>query len=692
VTDIGDGRGMMRLGPRHLPAMASGLLALVLVALAFLPWGEWLGAGRVPDVTLYQAAVRRWLVWGGPLLVAAFLASLVLGARLDHLVESRLSSLAKVSVPAYGASLAAITAIIAALASVFAFDRNPHIIDTFAQLFHARIFAQGKLGAPAPQGIEFFIGQFLLQHDGRWFSQYPPGHPLILAAGLRVGLAWLVNPLAAAATVLLVYGAARRLLGENGGKLAALLFALSPFVLLMSGSYMNHVTALFFLTLALYASVRAQDGADGTRWVVLVGMAVGAAATIRPLEAVAWCIVLGAWIAHRQGWRRGLMYGGACALAVSPLLAYNTLTTGSPFRFAYTLLWGRGHGLGFHPDPWGEPFTPAMSLANTAIDFQRLNIDLFGWPLPCLVFVIVALLVAARDERERGVAAVLAALLVAAPAAYFFYWHHDSYLGPRFLYASVVPAVLLTSLGIGALDRRLGRWRSALRVCVAGCLLYGLAVTLPQNAGVVAGMERDFKLHPDAQARAAGIGEGIIFVKVGWGERLGGRLRGWDIPAADVKRSLRAVDGCRLQRALDEADSMAAMERDRAAIGEELRRRLVDWREQSLPVVKGRLPDASVGMDTTRSLSQGCHSEAAWDDSGFIRYEPFVWRNDPWLRGVIYARYLGPEINRRLLDRYPRRSAYIYAPPSREPGVEPVLFPHARPSTGARPETEAVRP
>jgi hypothetical protein len=631
-------------------------------------------------------------VWGGSLLSVALLASLALGTRLDALVESRLSSLAKVSVPVYGASLAVTTAAIAVLASTFAFQRNPHIIDTFAQLFHARIFAQGKLIAPAPQGIEFFIGQFLLQHDGRWFSQYPPGHTLLIAAGLRAGLAWLVNPLFAAGTVLLVYGAARRLLGENSGKLAALLFALSPFVLLMSGSYMNHVTALFFLTLALYAAVRTQEGSTSARWVVLAGMAVGAAAAIRPLEAVAWGIVLGIWIAHRQGWTRGLICAGACALAVTPLLAYNAFTTGSPFRFAYTLLWGRGHGLGFHPDPWGEPFTPAISVANTAIDLQRFNIDLFGWPLPCLVFVIVALLVAARDEREWRVTAVLACLLVAAPVAYFFYWHRDSYLGPRFLYASVIPAVLLTAVGIAALDRRLGRWRSALRTCVAGCVLYSLAMTLPRNAGVVAGMEPDFKLHPDAQVRAAGIADGIVFVKVGWGERLAGRLRGWDVPAADVERSLRAVDGCRLQRALDDADSTAT-ERERVPIREELRQRLADWREQELPVAWGRLPDASVGIDTTQELSQGCHAEAAWDDSGFIRYEPFVWRNDPWLRrGVIYARYLGPEINQRLLDRYPQHSAYIYARPSRDPGVEPVLFPHALPSTGAGPKTEAVRP
>lgn len=676
-----------------MPAMAYALLAIALATIAFLPWGVWLDGAAAFDLVLFRSAARQWLVWGGALMGVALLGRLALGKRLDEALESRLESLSKLPPTTYAVCIALAAGSIAVLAAALAFERNPHILDTVAQLFQARVFAQGSATAPAPERIEFFIGQFLLERDGRWFSQYPPGHPALLALGLRAGVPWLINPLALAGTVPLVHGIARRLLGERIGALATLLFALSPFVLLMSGSYMNHVTVVFFLALALYALVRVVHDGAPRRWVAVAGVALGFAALIRPLESAAWAAVLAAWLAMRRGWSSALALGAACGVAASPLAAYNAITTGHPFRFGYELLWGRGHGLGFHADPWGEPFTPLRALANTALDFQRLNVDLFGWPLPSLTFLVLILAFASRDERSREHLGILTALLLAAPVAYFFYWHHDTYLGPRFLYASVIPAVLLTAAGIGALDRRLASWRPVLRIVVIGAVFYSVATSLPRNAGVVAGMAPGFALDPDEQVRREGIGEAVVFVKVGWGSRLVGRLRGWQVPAADVERVLRSVDGCRLQRALDESDSMAALGRDAELVREQLRRRLTDWRAANLPVSAAGLPDASVRLDTTRVLSERCLAEVRWDESGFIRYEPFVWLNDPWLRrGAIYARYLRPDLNARLMTDVQRAKAYLYAPASPEPGARPMLLPTAIPRAAESTATDPSQP
>jgi hypothetical protein len=664
-----------------MSAIGYALLAIALAVIAFLPWAVWLDRARAFDLVLFRSAARSWLAWGSTLCGLALLARLTFGQRLDTALESRLESMSRASSRTYALGLALITGSIAALISALAFGRNPHILDTVAQLFQARIFAQGSVTAPAPAHIEFFIGQFSLQHEGRWFSQYPPGHSALLALGLRAGLPWLVNPLAAAGTLVLVHGIARRLLGERTGRLATLLFAVSPFVLLMSGSYMNHVTVSFFLALAFYAAVRGVQGGPTAGWATVAGLALGFAVAIRPLESIVWAVVLVLWLAMRRGWRSALGLGATCGVAVIPLATYNALTTGHPLRFGYTLLWGSGHGLGFHADPWGEPFTPLRSLANTALDLQRLNVDLFGWPFPSLLFVLLALVLANRDERLRQHVGILSVLLVAAPSAYFFYWHHDTYLGPRFLYASVIPAVLLTAAGIGALDRALAGWRPVLRIVVVGAVLYSVAVTLPRNAGIVAGMAPEFGLHPEEQARREGIDEAVVFVKVGWASRLVGRLRGWDMPAADVERSLRSVDGCRLQRALDEADSLAASGRDPARVTEQLKQRLTDWRSADLPVNSAGLPDARVKLDASQPLSERCLAEIRWDQSGFVRYEPLMWRNDPWLRrGVIYARYLDAQLNARLLADFPGRKAYLYAPVSSEPGAGPVLVPLALPS------------
>jgi len=655
-------------------ARAFAALTVFLILIAFLPWAAWLGAARPDEVTAYADTVWDWIRWLAIVVPFAVLLAYLGGRRVDALLERWLSRIADVSDRVFACTLGALFAAVALVLSGVLFSRNPHLVDSIAQLFQARIFGEGSLTAPAPEEMEFFGASHLVQHNGRWFSQYPPGHPALLTLGLFSGVPWIVNPLFAAGTLLLVYAIGRRLLGAGSAKLAGVLYLFSPFVLFMSASYMNHVTTGFFLALALYAALRTAHGGGGVGWPLTVGLALGAAAMIRPLESAAWAAVLGLWMLMRRGWQPAFIAGGACLVGVAALLTYNGLTTGHPLRFGYTLLWGPGHGLGFHTDPWGEPFTPVKSFANTALDLQRLNVFLFGWPFPSLIFVFVALVLAAADRRWRESSGTLAALLLAAPIAYFFYWHRDNYLGPRFLYPSLIPVLLLTVIGIAGLDTRLDRWRSAFRLTLLAGLLTGVALNLPRSAGVVAGRMPGMKLHPEVEAKRLGVSEAVVLVKVGWGNRLMACLWGWGVSASEAERTYRVVDGCRLQGALDEADSLAAAGRDSAEVRHALTTRLREWRDMQLPVIQDVLPDPTVRVDTTAAFPQRCYQQVQWDRTGFTLYGTLVWRNDPWLRdGIIYARDLGPRRNGRLMMRYPDRDYYVYAPLSAAAGARPVL-------------------
>jgi hypothetical protein len=664
----------------------SGIAALtvVLVLVTFLPWSTWLGYTAAEEVLGYGRTFRGWLLWTVAILVLALVLELVWRDGLERQLERWRTTLLGLSDRGYVLVCALALLAAAALLSGLLFARNPHNVDSIAQLFQARIFLGGSLTAPAPHYPEFFGATHLLVRGGRWFSQYPPGHPALLALGLFSGLPWLVNPLFTAGTLVLVFAAARRLLGEGGARLSAALYLVSPFALFMSASYMNHVTCGFFLALGLYAALRAADDARATHWLIVTGAALALAATIRPLEAAAWAVVLGSWVLLRRGWRSAAVVGAACVVGLVPLLLYNSSTTGGPLRFGYSLLWGPGHGLGFHTDPWGEPFTPIVSFANTALDFQRLDVMLYLWPFPSLIFAVAALAYAVRADGSRGTVALLGALLFAAPLAYFFYWHRDNYLGPRFLFASLVPAVILTAAGILALDRWLGRWRGALWLALLGGALVGLTVNFPQSAGLFAGRMLERKLHPEVQLARAGIRDALVFVKVGWGSRLIPRLWAWGIPASETERTYRAVDGCRLQLALDRADSLLVAGADSAAARRALTSQLRTWREMNLPVMRDVLPDQSVRVDTTASLPERCLREIREDEAGFTVYGTLIWRNDPWLTtGTIYARDFGPERNRRLQARYPARRSYLYAPASPEPGALPVLSPLAEPGRRA---------
>jgi hypothetical protein len=647
-----------------------------LFLVTFLPWSTWLGLTSQEEVLGYSHAFRDWLIWTGAIVAAALAVTALWRAPLDEFLERWRAKILRVPGRGYALVCAAVLLAAAALLSVVLFARNPHNVDSVAQLFQARIFLGGALTAPAPEHPEFFGATHLVRHAGRWFSQYPPGHPALLSLGLLAGLPWLVNPLFAAGTVALVFATARRILGDGGARLSAVLYVVSPFALFMSASYMNHVTTGFFLALALFATVRAEG--DERRWVwsLVTGLALGSAATIRPLEAAAWTAVLGTWILLRGGWRPAVLAGAACMVAVLPLLVYNALTTGHPLRFGYSLLWGAGHGLGFHTDPWGEPFTPLISFANTALDFQRLNVLLYLWPFPSLAFVFVALAGAVREAGSRRNIALLVALLLAAPLSYFFYWHRDNFLGPRFVYASIVPAVLLTAAGIIALDRLLGRWRVAVWLALLAAIAVGLTVNFPQSAGIVAGRMLERKLHPEIEAERAGIGDALVFVKVSWGSRLITRLWAWGISASDTERAYRAVDGCRLQFALDEADSLVAAGDDSAWAQSALATKIRAWHDMGLPVVRDVLPDMSVRVDTSVALAERCRREVQRDEAGYTVFGTLIWRNDPWLKErIIFARDFGPERNRRLQERYPGRRSHLYAPLSREPGAQPVLSP-----------------
>ncbi len=649
--------------------------AAVVAVLAFVPWPEWLPTGQPDENAHYYQVVLTWVWWAVLAVPIALLLARRWGVAIDGVFERGLQRVAELPVIGYATTLAVIFGVAAALLSNALFSHNPHITDTIAQLFQAKIFAGGSLTAPAPEQIEFFGASHLVAHEGRWFSQYPPGHPGMLVLGVIAGVPWLVNPLVAAATLVLLYGVARRLLGEMDAKLAAALLVLSPFALFMSASYMNHVTHGFFLVLALYAAVRAAEEERGIGWPLLLGCALGLAATIRPLESAVWAGVLGVWLLLRRGWKPALGAGVACLTALSPLLVYNALTTGHPLRFGYMVLWGPGHGLGFHTDPWGEPFTPVRALGATALDFQRLNVSLFEWPFPSLIFVLIALALAFKG-RSNGAATWLAALLLAAPIAYFFYWHRDGYLGPRFLYSSLGPLILLSAAGVVALDIRLGRWRSALRLLLIAGVLVVVGWKVPERVGSIAGQLQSRKLHPENEARRAGIDQALVFVKVGWGSRLMARLWAWGISASEAEQSYRVVDGCRLQSALDEADSLAAAGGDSLAIQASLAKKLQEFRILELPVARDLLADRTVRVDTTRVLAEACREQILRDAAGFTVYGTLVWRNDPWLReGIIFARDFGPERNQRLMQRYPGWEYYIYAPLSGELGEQPVLRP-----------------
>jgi len=416
----------------------------------------------------------------------------------------------------------------AAILSRLVFGGIPHVQDSIAQLFQARIFAEGRVWASSLAGREAFDYAHMI-NDGRWYAQYPPGHALLLVPGVWLGVPWLINPLLGALSVYAVYLLGRETHGPAVGRVAALLGLLSPFLLLMSAEFMAHASALLAVTAFLVfhlKMVRTGRMADAVR----AGLFLLLAVLIRPYSALAVAVPMAlhgaAWVRGdlRGRWRKAAVWalGGAAGAALLGL--YNLLTTGDPLVPGYIRLYGESHGIGFGKGSWGPPHTLERGLAHAGSTLASLNGRLFEWPASSLWPLLVALLPLRRPSRATGegtgdAAAGLdrAAWLLFAPVAalvvaHVLYWYHDLCFGPRYVYEALGPLLVLSAAGLrtvadglAALGRG-GRTRAAAASSRhARLVLAGIVIVLTLAAAVT-GWPRLFRLPEEARGAPAGSG------------------------------------------------------------------------------------------------------------------------------------------------------------------------------------------
>ena len=558
----------------------------------------------------------------------------------------------------------AVLAVVLVATSTFAFSNRPLLIDSIIQLFQAKIFASGAAWAPAPPHEGFFTTQHMLVDGPRWYSQYPPGHPAALALGVWIGAPWVVPILFTLASAWLIVDATRRLFGETEARATLLVLLVAPFFWFMGASFMNHVTALFFVALFLWSMVRWEGSGARPAWIALAGAALGAAFLVRPLTAAAVGAAMAIpaiRIAGRRWWSAGLV--GAlsfAALAVFYFL-FNAATTGDALTPGYLKLWGAEHGLGFHVTPWGDVHTPLTGLRNELIDLGLLNGFLFEWAVPALFppGLFLALGWATRRWEAR-----LTGAFFAIPAAYFLYWHRDAFLGPRYLYEGLPFLIPLVAVAFVTLGRRLrGIEIRRLGGVDAGLLFatlvglsfgYSLLYAVPQRFRIYATGMESVKRDLATEAAAADIDGGLVFVAVSWGNRLIARARAAGATAATAEVVYRSSDHCELELVVRTAESEGwpaeRLNREMLAIVRP---------EEEIEVVRLN-EDPTLRLVPDRPLHPVCQQEILYDREGYTNYSPHLARNEPDLRGRwVFARDLAGQ-NARLRALYPEMPAYLY--------------------------------
>ena len=657
---------------------AAGAAATFLLVFGFLPLVNWIPGGH--EAPWYRGLVTEWAN-GSAIVIGVAAVLTILSRRIPALrpeawLASR-SSAATTS-PATVPIIATLALALYTAIARFLFDAHPLVIDEVVQTFQAQILAGGHLWLPTPPHPEFVSELNIIDWGGKTYSHFPVGGPAMLALGELIHAPWLVNPAAAALSVVLFAAMVSAIEPGRRTRLAAtILFAVAPFTAFMAGSYMNHVTALTWLLLGMagLAKVTATEKPHPW-WAFACGLGFGCSAAIRPIDAAIFALPAGLWLCLRAAGRRTPLRdlaaaGLGIAIPLAALMWMNWATTGAPLRFGYQVMWGGNVGLGFHPSPWGDPHTPLRGLALINLYFIRLQTFLYETPLPSLIPVIAALALTRRLSPFDRYLLVASGLLV---GAYFAYWHDGYYLGPRFMYP-LLPALVLWTARLPRIAAERFGGPTAGRAVLFGYLvsaILAISIALPLRARQYHAMFGLMRWDVSRAAEAAGARNAVVFVRETWGAQLLVRMWALGVRRADAERIYRHADACVLEHALAGLQGAPGYPVPQDSLARVLDATTAD---SSRLVRSSFSPDTSERFLPGHRYTQECVDRINEDRGGTMLLAPLLLARD----GNVYVRDLH-ERNAELARAYPGRALFLLRQPSAFSGIAPAFYPLSRDS------------
>jgi len=475
-----------------------------------------------PDATPFTFALQLLILCGTVFICLYCFDKLPLG--IVNTIERAVSCFFSWRETRFIGALIFICMLATGLIAYVVLNHIPHVQDSIAQLFQAKIFKMGKLYAQLPPHKEFFDYTNII-NDGKWYSQYPPGHSLLLMIGLFLGVPWLVNPLLGACSLLIFFLFLKTIYQDRQTPyVSTSLLLLSPFFLFMSSNHMNHSSTMFFILLFLYGYARLLSS-QSSLYGVLAGVSLGYAITIRPLDAMSISIpfignlFFSAYHKRNIDIKKILNFFSGILLMIILLLLYNTVTNGNPFLFGYMKKYST---LGFLGGAQvGPSHTLKGGIVNTSNNLISLNQYLFEWPIPSLFFIFILFAIPVKKNRWDYLF-LLASLMPIG--GYFFYYYQDLCFGPRFYYCVTPFMIVLTARGFLSLplwfekkffDRR--RTEALLYLVLFLCFFYTFVFSLPS---LIKKYSNDYwgvtdRIHNAVKEQ--GITNALIFIDVWYG-------------------------------------------------------------------------------------------------------------------------------------------------------------------------------
>lgn len=184
--------------------------------------------------------------------------------------------------------------------------------DTASYLFQAKLFAQGKISVPVPpQTINgeitiepngkpmpeygFSPSPHINMLNGKWYSKYPFGNALMMMFGVFFNAPWLIPALATGGALFLLFLLVRDTYGKQIALIAAVIALISPATAGMGSTWFSEPVSRFFLTLFMFSLVRTLNSPGNAIYPLISGSALGYAFNTRPLSAMVFGFVGGAF-------------------------------------------------------------------------------------------------------------------------------------------------------------------------------------------------------------------------------------------------------------------------------------------------------------------------------------------------------------------------------------------------------------
>jgi 4-amino-4-deoxy-L-arabinose transferase-like glycosyltransferase len=326
-------------------------------------------------------------------------------------------------------------------------------------------------------------GDWVIPHlNGVPFLDKPPLLFWAVATGFRwLGeserVARLPSMLAAFATIAATYALGRALLDRRRALLAALVLATSPMVLVFGRLVIFDMPLTAFVTIAVYAMVRARLDGAAWRWLPLAGCAMGFALLTKGPVGLALPLVV--WLAVRGVLPRGDTREARHAFALALLIAVvmigawvAAVVPREPHFLRYALV------------------EETLLRATSAARFNRggpfyYYLKVVPWALGIWLLPLVVLgPTLARRIRAGGPDATAIRFAARAAAAIIVFFTLSASKRPQYVLPALVPLALLVAIGMTARPRLTGaalRAAGWIAVIVGGAALtiagMGIALT-----------------------------------------------------------------------------------------------------------------------------------------------------------------------------------------------------------------------